>query len=143
MSNSTQNLGYSGVKDNFYDSKLMVGLINSGVFPSSFRVLRGSAILSGADASAVPILASSGEQIRLSSGLQIVTASVVTLSGTVVSAVDLGVSASPGISPTQLLVDGALQNAAPSIVGAGVPYLSMDVTGGAASAELQVVLVVV
>jgi hypothetical protein len=38
---NTQNAAFSGVKDTIYDSKVLQALLDVGVFPSSFRIIKG------------------------------------------------------------------------------------------------------
>lgn len=73
-----ENTGFSKIVDTVYDSKVLLGLVSSGVLPSTFRVIKGYVKFNN-NASGVnlPVLdVNNNEQVKLSEGNAILYAAV-------------------------------------------------------------------
>lgn len=73
-----ENTGFSKIVDTVYDSKVLKGLVSSGVLPSTFRVIKGYVTFDNdAKDSNLPILdVNTNEQVKLSEGNAILYAAV-------------------------------------------------------------------
>jgi hypothetical protein len=127
---TTENAAFTQVVDTIYDSKVLAGLVSSGVLPSTFRVIKGT-ITFDASATAVgyPIIDSyTGEQVLLNSTQAILYAAayahaaapIVGVSAPTFS-IGLGTTASSGATGQLLFV------AAKSVANVNAGFSSMTV----------------
>jgi hypothetical protein len=158
-----QNLGFKVVHDTVIDSGVLSGLVEAGVIPKSFRVIKGEVDLTGLDdGEAAAVVDESGNQITLSPGSHLVYISVVettTLVSGGSATVALGLAPTAAVTATAAIADTIVEATAyngfqsfadaavaynASSVGAANVYLEADVAVATISGGvLSVVLVVV
>jgi hypothetical protein len=158
-----QNLGFKVVHDTVIDSGVLSGLVEAGVIPKSFRVIKGEVDFLGGDNAGVEgsyavLDSSTGKQVLLSTGEQIVFLSAVATTD-IADAVNFGLGLNPleaaigTATQTDLVTEAAVAGvnagvnpipaaAAVTVVGADV-WLQASITGTATAGVVQVVVVVV
>jgi len=153
------NTGYTQVKDTVHGANVLSSLLDTGVFPGSFRVVKGyvnfgvAANASVGDGKAV-LSSFDGVQILLASGDLIVHTSVVART-TITSAgsptFDIGLAAAPGSAVTGPIVTAAQTMAAVNTgLGSIVPvrvsadqWISVDVNVAAVTGGILEVIIII
>lgn len=138
-----ENTGFSKIVDTVYDSKVLKGLVSSGVLPSTFRVIKGYVTFDNdAKDSDLPILdVSTNEQVKLSEGNAILYAAVFgpTVSGPAstynvnIAPTAGGVAPVTGLFATNGTTLSSTANVTLANINAGQTSLTVDVLGGAAN----------
>lgn len=149
---SVSNSAFSKIQDAVYDSKLIEGLENLGLFPKGFRVINGTVDLEGADVGSYAVLDSDGNTIYVSEGVKVLAAYAVNtgvaLTGTSTLTFGLALTDGGAIVDELIATGGtgvdALQSSAPVVVGAN-SYLTTEVgdAENTAASVLDVTLIVV
>ena len=140
----TANLGFNKVRDVVYDSRVGQSLIDQGVFPGGFRVIKCTVDLEGLAIGAAVIQAlvddATGQQLQLEEGTQVVQLQAGTVEAVATAAnltlfqVGLAATSTGAVAETLSAVGtGTLLNAA------GVPQL-FNTNGGVVGATNQYVV---
>lgn len=127
MSNETANIAYNQVFDTVRAANLLDGLVDAGVLPANFRIIKGSVDITG-DAGNYAVVDEDGNQILLRGGDQVLYMSVAEL-----TAAAGGTSANVGLAATATgAVATNLSGVVPlaDMTGAGFGLASLASDGG-------------
>lgn len=139
MSNETANIAYNQVFDTARAANLLDGLVNAGVLPENFRILKGTVDITGA-AGNYAVVDADGNQLLLRGGDQVIYMSVAEL-----TAAAGGTSANVGLAATAsgavaTALSGVIDLAAMTGAGFGLDAApdSTDASAGQAGAGVVV-----